>query len=314
MNRYQSMLAQLAEKPFSSKDWIFEIKWDGIRAISYIRQTLSVESRNQKDLLRTFPELRELQSLTENTVIDGELVLIKEGEVDFQTIIRRFQTTSERAIQEMSMAYPISYIVFDILEVEGEPVTSSPLMERKHLLKENVREGKHIIISEYVEEKGELYYQSAMEKGLEGIIAKKKDSLYEQGRRSANWLKIKRFRICDCIIFGYTKGKGHRSGTFGALILGLYNANKIPTYVGKVGSGFSDEDLTILAQAFQQLQTESTPLRQLETSEEITWLRPVLICEVKYHAFTKDHKLRIPVFNGLRTDKSPEDCTFSQFD
>src|SRR5208337_4983742 len=216
------MLAQNAEKPFNSKDWIFEVKWDGIRAISYVNGGLSIRSRNDKELKYNFPELEELKKLTKNAVIDGEIIVIKAGKADFQALAERSKTTSNENIMYLSKKSPANYIVFDILEKDGKPLLQLPLTERKRLLKEYVREGSYVVLSAFVETDGEAYYRAALAKGIEGIMAKKKDSKYEPGARSASWLKIKPILTCDCVIFGYTVGKGARKPTFGALILGLF--------------------------------------------------------------------------------------------
>jgi len=165
-------------------------------------------------------------------------------------------------------------------------------------------------LADFVEEKGEDYYEAALKKGIEGVMAKRKDSIYEPGVRSDSWLKIKKLRSCDCVIFGYTKGTGARKDTFGALVLGLYD-NDESVYVGKVGTGFSQETLKTLLEAFKKLEAEQAPFR-VELHEEITWLKPELVCEVFYQIVTEDRRLRMPRFRGLRNDKSPHECTLDQ--
>lgn len=311
MKLYKPMLAQSADAPFSSADWIFEVKWDGIRAISYINEKTSVRSRNQKELLDNFPELKELASLASNVVIDGEIILMKDGKADFQVLIQRLQKTSKKDIEYMAGKFPATYIVFDILEKDGESLIDKPLVERKKILKETVGEGKYIVHSMFVDEIGEKYYEAALQKGVEGIMAKKKPGHYEPGRRSGNWLKIKPMKSCDCVIFGYTEGEGSREKTFGALILGLYDGAD-PVYVGKVGTGFSDNDLDSLLKIFNDLKGGEKHLAGVDTGEKITWLRPELVCEVGYQMVTDDRKLRIPIFRGLRIDKNPEECNIGQ--
>jgi DNA ligase D-like protein (predicted ligase)/DNA ligase D-like protein (predicted 3'-phosphoesterase) len=310
-NHYRPMLAKTAEAPFSSNDWIFEVKWDGIRAISYIDDELSIRSRNDKELTDSFPELQELQELARNVVLDGEIVVIKDGKADFQTLIERSRNAPMRDVEYVAARNPATYVVFDILEKDGKVLINLPLLERKRILKDSVKEGKHVALSLYVEEEGEAYYKAALERGVEGIVAKKKDSPYQPGYRSSNWLKIKKVLSCDCVIFGYTKGEGSRAETFGALILGLYDIND-PVYVGKVGTGFSEKDLELLLKTFQRLKVEHETLKNVDVPEEITWLNPELVAEVIYQAVTKDEKLRAPRFNGLRPDKAPHECTMDQ--
>jgi DNA ligase D-like protein (predicted ligase)/DNA ligase D-like protein (predicted 3'-phosphoesterase) len=307
---YRPMLARLAQQPFSGKDWLFEIKWDGFRAIAYVNQALSLRSRNQKELKYTFPELEELTQLTRNVVLDGEIVLVKEGKPDFQALLERRQATSPVEIELQAKRSPVVYVVFDILEKSDVSLANLPLTERKRILKDSVKEGKHVVLSDFVEEKGEDYYHVALEKGLEGIVAKRKDSVYESGARSDSWLKIKKLRSCDCVIFGYTKGSGARSESFGALLLGLYDGEK-SVYVGKVGTGFSQALLQTLSERFKQLKTDK-PLFESDITDEITWLKPELVCEIGYQVVTRDVRLRMPRFLGLREDKLPSECTLDQ--
>jgi DNA ligase D-like protein (predicted ligase)/DNA ligase D-like protein (predicted 3'-phosphoesterase) len=308
---YKPMLAQTADAPFNSEDWIFEIKWDGIRAISYINAELSIKSRNDKELKYNFPELRELENLNGTAVLDGEIVTMKNGKADFQTLLERSRTSSVRDIEYGSQKSPATYVVFDILEKEGKPVIDLPLIERKRILKEQLKEGKYVVLSLFVEKEGKVYYDAALKMGVEGIIAKKKDSRYQPGLRSSNWLKIKKLLSCDCVIFGYTKGEGRRADTFGALILGLYDKGS-PVYVGKVGTGFSQKDMELLMNTFQGFVVEEKTLDGVDVPEKITWLKPQLVCEVDYQAVTKDGKLRMPRFRLLRADKTPTECTLDQ--
>jgi bifunctional non-homologous end joining protein LigD len=309
---YKPMLARLAPQPFSGKAWIFEIKWDGFRAIAYVNEQLSLKSRNGKELKYNFPELDELTQLTGNVVLDGEIVVMKEGKPDFQALLERGQATSQVEIELQAKRSPVVYVVFDILEKDNVPLVDLALTERKKILKKSVKEGKHVLLSDFVEKKGEAYYRVALEKGLEGIMAKKKESPYESGVRSSSWLKIKELRSCDCVIFGYTKGSGARAETFGALLLGLYDGEK-PIYVGKVGTGFSQELLKALSEMFQQLKIDVAPFK-VDIPDEITWLKPALVCEVSYQVVTRDRRLRMPRFSGLRNDKLPSECTLDQIE
>jgi bifunctional non-homologous end joining protein LigD len=307
---YKPMLARLAQQPFSGKDWLFEIKWDGFRAIAYVNQAFSLKSRNGKELKYNFPELEELTQLTSNVVLDGEIVVVQEGKPDFQALLERGQATSPVEIELQAKRSPVVYVVFDILEKDGVSLVDLPLTERKRILQDSVKQGKHVLLSDFVEEKGVAYYRVALEKGLEGVMAKKKNSVYEQGARSGSWLKIKKLRSCDCVIFGYTKGSGARSETFGALLLGLYDGEK-PVYVGKVGTGFSQALLQTLSERFQQLKTSEAAFEP-DIPDEVTWLKPELVCEVGYQVVTHDVRLRMPRFLGLREDKLPSECTLDQ--
>jgi DNA ligase D-like protein (predicted ligase)/DNA ligase D-like protein (predicted 3'-phosphoesterase) len=308
---YEPMLAKPTERAFTSKDWIFEIKWDGIRAISYVDQGLSILSRNGKELKFNFPELEELKTLASNVVLDGEIVVMKEGRADFQTLLERANAPNSRDIEYMAAKFPATYVVFDVLEKDGNPLVAVPLLERKRILAEHLKEGTNVVFSLFVDAEGEAYYEAAVRKGIEGIMAKKKTSLYESGVRSDNWLKIKKITLCDCVIFGYTKGEGTREASFGALIVGLYDEDK-PVYVGKVGTGFSDSTIEFLLKAFEPLEVKEKTLESAEVLGEVTWLKPELVCEVGYQSVTKDGKLRMARFHGLRVDKRPSECSVDQ--
>ena len=310
-NKYRPMLAEPTQAPFNSRDWIFEIKWDGIRAISYVNDDLKIISRNGNELKHNFPELQELKDATSNVVLDGEIVVMKDGKADFQAVMERSRIADYRNIGYLSGESPATYVVFDILEKDGKSLTDTPLIERKKILKDTVKEGKHVILSIFEDEAGESYYEAALKRGVEGIMAKKKDSSYEPGTRSRSWLKIKPLTSCDCTIFGYTRGQGSRKNTFGALILGLYDG-AIPVFVGKVGTGFSDEALKILMQTFREIQVSEPTLTKVDVPEPVTWLKPILVCEIVYQSVTKENKLRMPRFHRMRSDKTTIECTFDQ--
>lgn len=312
-HHYKPMLAEQADMPFDSENWIFEVKWDGIRAITYVNDGLSIRSRNGKELRHNFPEFEELRNLTDNSVIDGEIVVMKEGKPDIQTLLERSNTSSLASAEYLSKTSTATYIVFDILENENKPLVQLPLIERKELLKEHLREGNNVILSTFVEKEGQAYYRAALEKSMEGIMAKKKDSKYEPGIRSPNWLKIKLVRTCDCVVFGYTVGRGTRKQTFGALILGLFE-NKSPIYVGKVGTGFNQKDMELMLKTFEPLRVEHKTLEGVDANEDIIWLKPEIVCQVAYQNVTKEGRLRMPRFQGIRHDKSPLECTLNQIE
>jgi DNA ligase D-like protein (predicted ligase)/DNA ligase D-like protein (predicted 3'-phosphoesterase) len=308
---YHPMLAKFAADAFTDKDWIFEVKWDGFRAIAYVEQPLSIKSRNGKELNNNFPELQELNKLSKNIVVDGEIIVMRAGKPDFQSLLERGQAVSSGEVKRQAIRAPAVYIVFDILEKDGKPLVNLPLMERKKILKDSLREGSNVLLCDYIEEKGEQYFLVTLEKNLEGVVAKKKDSYYEEGLRTGNWLKIKKLKTCDCIIFGYTMGLQARRQTFGALLLGLYDDGGKPVYVGKVGTGFSEQTLRLLIDKFEKIVTDMTPFKP-ESGDKVTWLEPKLVCEVAYQVATRDMRLRMARFKRLRDDKPPSECTLEQ--
>jgi DNA ligase D-like protein (predicted ligase)/DNA ligase D-like protein (predicted 3'-phosphoesterase) len=305
------MLAKVAEEAFTDADWIFEVKWDGFRAIAYIEEPFSLRSRSGKELKQNFPELQELTSLGNNIVVDGEIVVMGGGVPDFQRLLERGQAVGQREIERQSQRTPAVYIVFDILEKNGEPLLHLSLMQRKSILKESLREGKNVLLCDYIEERGEAYFQLALQRGLEGVVAKKKSSPYEAGLRTGKWLKIKKLKTCDCVIFGFTRGEESRRQTFGALLLGLFDGEGKPVYVGKVGTGFTQQMLRELKDNFEKLRTDTVPFKP-ETGDVVTWLEPKLIVEVAYQVVTHDQRLRMGRFKRLRDDKKPEQCTLDQ--
>jgi bifunctional non-homologous end joining protein LigD len=337
--RYMPMLSRSAPGPFNGDEWFFEIKWDGVRAIAYVNDDLSLRSRNDRELAGQFPELSELLTLAPGTVLDGEIVAMTKGKPDIQALLGRLQEHPGR-LSPQRASVPVTYIVFDILKKGKKSLLDLPLTERRKILKQAVREGTHVILSVPVESRGVDYFHAAIAQGLEGVMAKRKDSLYEPGLRSPAWLRIKRRKTCDCVIAGYTQGQGSRSQTFGALILGLYenvsdsslspsitNDSKmiLPSvsrnivkpgkrlvYIGKVGTGFSDRDLSVLSDSFSATTTSIPQLPDVGQSEKIIWLKPFIVCEVAYQQVTRDKKLRIPRFIRVRPDKKPEDCTTDQ--
>ena len=333
------MLSRSANGPFNGDAWDFEIKWDGVRAIAYVDDNLSLRSRNDRELSGQFPELAELLNLAPNTVLDGEIVVMSGGRLDIQALLPRLQAGTGSPAR-VKVKNPVTYIVFDILEKDKKPLLDLPFSERRKILENSVREGPHVILSVPVEARGEEYYKAAIAKGLEGVMAKRRDSPYEPGLRSRAWLKIKAERTCDCVIAGYTPGLGGRAPTFGALVLGLYEQERSdsppvkqrisslkpispvpPTegdnarnlvYIGKVGTGFSDRDLSDLLETFPPLKTSTPQMAEVEPAEQVIWLKPVLVCEVAYQMVTRDKKLRIPRFIRMRPDRRPEECSTDQ--
>lgn len=308
MAQLKPMLARTAA-PFSDADWIFEIKWDGTRALFFIDTAVQIVNRRNVDITSRYPEFQEVKENTKasSCVLDGEIVILKKGKPSFHDLQRREHIDNSFKIALLSREIPAVYIVFDILNLNGEDTTTMPLMERKSLLKEVISESPHVMISPHVEKKGEQYYKAATERGFEGIMAKRKDSLYFPGHRSEYWLKIKKVKTLDCVIGGFTEGEGDRNKYFGALLLGV---NSPLEFVGKVGTGFAEEDLETILVMLKKIETGANPFTEPITDRP-HFVAPVHVCEVKYLELTDDKKLRAPVFVRLRPDKSPEECTLN---
>jgi len=314
------MLAFLSE-PFDSKEWIFEIKFDGTRCIAYIdKEKKKVKFLNRR--LKYFEErYPELQKIYENVnaskvVLDGEIVIFKNGKPDFQALQEREQVGEKTRIEILSQLNPATYVVFDILHKDGKDLIDLPLMERKKILRETVKESKEVLISVYVLENGIKFFEEVKKLGLEGVVAKRINSTYQIGKRSKDWLKIKFLKTLDVIIGGYTKGEGVRENYFGALLVGAYDRGKL-RYLGRVGTGFDEGLLKSLTERLKKIEIDKNPFDIFEEEEsileKIKFVKPEIVCEVKFLELTKDLKMRAPSFVRLREDKLPKECTLEEF-
>jgi bifunctional non-homologous end joining protein LigD len=291
------MLATLIEKPFDDKEWIFEIKWDGYRALAEKGQEVHLVSRNQK-LFKQFPGINEeLKKIPGKWVLDGEVVILdKKGRSDFQ-LLQNYQRKKVR--------HPV-YYVFDILSHQGKDLRHLTLVERRKILRELLQKArlKSVKFSKHIEGKGKAFFQMAKKKGLEGIMAKKKDSLYRSSR-TRDWLKIKTAMRQEVVIGGFTQPKGGRE-YLGALLVGVYKKGKL-VYAGHVGGGFDQEGLKEMHRKLKKITTVKCPfVEEPHPNTPVTWVRPKLVCEVKFAEWTEDGMMRQPIFMGMRVDKSPK--------
>ncbi len=309
MMKFSPMLCYPGE-PFDGPDWLFEIKYDGTRAICYLGQDIRMINRRDNDIFYRYPEFAGLRERVKakSAVLDGEVVVFSKGKPDFPLLQRREHGTDPFKIRFLSKEYPATYVVFDILELEGRDLRPLPLSERKGILKNLIKESGSVILSESVGERGKALFAKAKEAGFEGIIAKRKDSRYE-GKRSRAWLKIKATRTLDCIVCGYTVGESWRRETFGGLILGAYHGGKL-VYIGRVGTGFDRKMLGDIIEMLKPYSAERCPFPSLPDMEvEVAgWVRPEIVCEVECLLVTDDLKLRAPAFLRFRNDKYPGEC------
>jgi bifunctional non-homologous end joining protein LigD len=289
------MLATAVDKPFSSSEWLFELKLDGYRAIAEMTHgKLFFYSRNGLSLIKKYPTIvTALRKIKTDIVLDGEVVLLNEkGRPDFQKLQNYGQNKN----------YQLVYYVFDILSHDGNDLKALPLIERKKLLKKVLKKSGPVRFCSHVEEHGDDFFKAVKGEDMEGIIAKKKDSRYTPGMRTREWLKIKYHKSQEAIIVGYTEPRGSRQH-FGSLLLAEYDRDKLK-YIGHAGTGFSESILSELYQKMKPLVTMRSPLPTLvKTNNKVTWVRPKLVCEVSYSEITRDGQLRHPVFKGLRPDK-----------
>jgi bifunctional non-homologous end joining protein LigD len=313
------MLAGIAEKPFDDENWLFEIKWDGYRAVSFIRDgNVRLVSRNQNDLSARYPELQDLPKFVnaKNAILDGEVVALDEqGRPSFSLMQQRTGIRQHGRQATPRQDLPIMYFLFDIIYLDGYDLRRVNLDDRKRVLREALRDGEIIRYSDHYAGQGVALFNAAKEKGLEGIIAKKRNSCYEE-RRSREWLKIKITQTVECVIGGYTDPEGARQ-YFGALVLGLYNDKKQLIHVGNAGTGFNQNTLKQMWAQLNELETNKNPFTGPVEPKKVHWVKPVLVAEVKFTEWTHETdegglKLRAPVFMGLREDKNPEDCTLAE--
>ncbi len=303
-------LATLAEKPFSDPNWLFEIKWDGVRALARIRDgSAQLWSRSQREITGEYPEISDLASHIDarEAWLDGEIVVLdSEGRSDFQRLQLRFgvRHPTAKLIQE----FPVVYYLFDLLYLDDHDLQNVALVDRKNILRQILHEDEAIHYSDHVLQKGSELFAAAAKRKLEGIIAKKASSPYPKGR-GQSWLKIKLDQELDAVVGGWTDPRGSRE-YFGALLLGLYEGDSLK-YIGSVGSGFSVEVQQRLWPQLQNLRISKSPFaEEPDTREQAYWMKPELVARVRFGNWTEDRHLRQPRFLGLHEDHDVAACTF----
>jgi bifunctional non-homologous end joining protein LigD len=297
---YEPMLATLVEKLPTGASWLFEPKWDGYRALGYVRGgEATVRSRRGNDLTERFTAVAKALPnalRTPDAVIDGEVCALDEnGRPSFS------------AMQQGKPGTPLVYEVFDVLEIDGEPLTGLPLTERRARLEQLVIPSGVVQVSGVFGD-GDALYEAAKEQGLEGVMAKKAASRYQEGKRGGDWLKIKTHGRQEFVICGWTKGQGRRAGTFGSLVLGVRRGKEY-VWVGNVGTGFDEKTIAELLAKMRPLERETSPFGAIPKMPKVpkggvAWVAPKLVCEVEFLEWTHDGHLRAPSFQGLRDDKS----------
>jgi bifunctional non-homologous end joining protein LigD len=300
------MKGTLADAPPRGPGWLYEIKWDGVRAICFVENgSIRMVSRSGKSCERQYPELDVLPHFidAQTAVLDGEIcVLDEQGRPRFALIQPRIMVSGAASIAALARSKPVTLFLFDLLYLDGYDLRAAPLSERRKLLEAILKPGGVIRLSETFDE-GKQLLEAAREQGLEGIIAKRADSRYE-ARRSDSWIKVKTVRETDCVICGYTQGERQ---FFGALILGVYEKNKL-LWAGNVGTGFDQALMADIYNRLQPLKTSHSPFAERpKLPKDVVWVRPELVCTVKYAEWTRDGRLRAPVFAGLRTDLDPKE-------
>jgi bifunctional non-homologous end joining protein LigD len=288
------MLATLVDEAFDRPGWLFEIKFDGYRTIAEVQAgRIRLLSRKGLSFNEKFaPIVRALQDFGHDAVLDGEVVVVDAaGKPDFQ-LLQAYPKSGGRLV----------YYVFDLLYIDGQDLRSQPLRRRKELLKPLLRGAGNVIYSDHIEQHGTAFFKSAAAQELEGIVGKRADSVYQGGRRSPDWVKIKTHRRQEAVIAGFTEPRGGRTD-LGALVLGVHDGPDL-VYIGHAGTGMADQTLAQVRAQLQPLLRKACPFKKKpKTNAAVHWVEPRLVCEVKFREWTSDGQMRQPVFVGLRDDK-----------
>ncbi len=315
------MLATSIESPFDSPEWVFEIKWDGYRAVAFLEKgRMRLVSRNQNDLTAQYSELHDLPKFVNATtaVLDGEIIALDDnGRSSFSLMQQRtgFRDRKRRMAPQPDIC--VLYYAFDLIYLDGYDLHRVALEDRKQALASLLTTPSDVIrYSEHFVGEGKKLFDAARHQGLEGILAKKRGCFYEE-RRSRDWLKIKIRHRIEAVIGGYTDPEGSRPH-FGSIVLGLYDDKGRLIHVGQAGSGFNHETLAHIWKLLKNLETNANPFYgPVDALRRAHWVKPQLVAEIEFSEWTHitsegGAKLRAPVFLGLRNDKGPKECTFDQ--
>lgn len=303
------MLATAGDLPGSDEGWAYELKWDGQRVLAYVEGRVRLFSRTGRDITGTYPELAALGRALgkRQALLDGEVVAFEGGRPSFAALQNRMGATEADAARLVATV-PVTYLVFDVLHLDGRPLLKVPYRDRIELLRGLELSGPSWLTPPaFVDAAGESVLAAAQQQGLEGIVAKRLDAAYRPGTRSPDWRKIKLFRHQEVVVGGWRPGQGNREGSIGALLIGVQTPDGL-AYAGKVGSGFSEATLRLLADRLAPLARDTSPFATdvpRDHARDAHWVEPRLVAEVAFDQWTRDDRLRHPVFRGLRDDKDP---------
>jgi bifunctional non-homologous end joining protein LigD len=305
------MLAMAGELPKKDTGWAYEFKWDGVRALVYVDGgRVRAFTRNDKSLLSTFPELRDIGRHlgSRSAILDGEIVALdKDNRPNFSTLSRRLHVTSKSEIEKLKTSTPASFFAFDLLFLEGRSIVELPYDERRAALESLKLQGESFATPPSITNTaGSTVLEIARDRGLEGVVIKRRRSRYSPGSRSGDWIKVKNFFIQEVVIGGWTEGKGERDGSLGALLMGIPTEKGLD-YIGKVGTGFTAATRKDILARLKPLARKSTPFSAPLSRTETAlahFVRPTIVGEVQFAEWTNDGHLRQPSWRGLRKDKS----------
>ena len=312
------MLAISVDKPFDNSEWLYEIKWDGYRSIAFLENGKArLMSRNHNELTGRYPELQVLPDFVKarNAILDGEVVALdQQGRASFSLMQQRTGIRQHGRSKAANPDIPIVYYFFDLIYLDGYDLHKATLADRKQLLTEILTTSGLIRYSDHFDN-GTTLFEAARKNGLEGIVAKHRNSCYEE-RRSSEWQKIKVTQTVDCVIGGFTDPEGTRQ-YFGSMVLGLYDKKGQLIHVGQAGTGFNQAMLKRVYALLREKGTSRNPFHGPVDAKRVHWIEPDLVAEIKFTEWTHETneggvKLRAPVFMALRADKDPQECVFGQ--
>ncbi len=314
------MLATLSTRlPPDEEAWAYEIKWDGVRAIAYSEAgRLRLESRNLREITSHYPELRGLGAElgAREAVFDGEVVAFDDdGRPSFELLQSRMNLASEAAVRRRMADCPVTYLIFDLLYLDGRSLVDLPYAERRKRLSQLELEGPSWQTPSHHRGEGKALLHLTRERGLEGLVAKRLDSRYLPGRRSRAWLKVKNIRSQELVIGGWLPGKGRREATIGAILVGYYeedDGGRRLRYAGRVGSGFTEAELRRLAGMLEPLKARQSPFEGRQPPKQSVFVEPRLVAEIAFREWTAARTLRAPVYKGLRADKDPAEVVLER--
>jgi bifunctional non-homologous end joining protein LigD len=307
------MLARSGPLP-EGDGWAFEVKWDGVRAIGFGEGgRLRLASRTGRDITPRYPELRPLGRAlgTHELVLDGEVVALgPDGRPSFQRLQGRMHLTSESQIRRLARSDPVSYVIFDLLHLDGHSLMALPYEERRARLLELGLQGPTWQTPAHHVGHGAALLEASRAQGLEGIVAKRLDCPYTPGRRSPGWVKVKNVRSTEVVVGGWLEGEGGRAGRLGALLVGYHEGGEL-RYAGRVGTGFDEAELARLGGLLAPIARATSPFTGRQPPREARFVEPRLVASVDYGEWTQARTLRHPVYKGLREDVDPADVEFS---
>jgi bifunctional non-homologous end joining protein LigD len=310
-DRLAPMLAHSGPLPRDESKYGFEVKWDGIRTVLFCDHGhISLQGRNFSDFTPRYPEVRPLarELGSHRIILDGEVVAFDEqGRPSFERLQSRMHLASDAAVKRRMRDTPVTYVAFDLLYLDGHSTLSLSYEDRRELLERLELEGPAWRAPAYHRGEGSALLKATRELGIEGVVAKRLDSPYEPGRRSSGWVKVKNILEQDVVIGGWTPGEGGRSSTLGALAAGVYEGDKL-VYVGKVGSGFTQQTLALLQRELEPLQRDRSPFDGRQPPKGTVFVEPSLVARVELREWTGSGTMRAPSFKGLRDDIDPQDC------